>query len=138
MRLSKNKSPEFIFLPQNWVGLASCLDTQHQRTPSSKFTLFHVSFPFPMVLTELLSELGSPATSQGLLPGPLPDEEVPSPASRPEGSREHWGIVQSEPLGRLTTQEEMLILSSWAGQTVAIRLSTLHSTLPASPGRGRC
>ena len=134
MPLSKNRSPEFIFLPQSWVGLASCLNTQHQRTPSSKFILFYVSFPFPLGLTELLSELGSPATSQGL----LPDEEVPSPASRPKGSREHWGIVQSEPLGRLAAQEEMLILSCWAGQTAALRLSTLHSTLPASPGREMC
>lgn len=121
--LSKNRSPELIFLPQNWVGLASCLGTQHQRTPSSKFALFHVSSLFPVGLTELLSELGFPDTSRGL----LPDEEVPSPAQRPKDSREHWGIVQSEPLGRLAAKKEVLILSCWASQAAALRLSILHS-----------
>lgn len=43
MPLSKNRSPERIFLPRDWAGLASCLYTQHQKTPPSTFTLFHVS-----------------------------------------------------------------------------------------------
>lgn len=123
--LSKNRSPELIFLPQGRAGLASCLDTQHRKAPPSKFT-------FPCLLSSLLSELGPP--SQGL----LPDEEVPSPAQRPKGSREHWGIVWPEPLGRLgAAEEEVLILSFWAGRAAALRLSVPPSAVPASPWEGR-
>lgn len=123
--LSKNRSPELIFLPQGRAGLASCLDTQHRKAPPSKFT-------FPCLLSSLLSELGPP--SQDL----LPDEEVPSPAQRPKGSREHWGIVWPEPLGRLgAAEEEVLILSFWAGRAAALRLSVPPSAVPASPWEGR-
>lgn len=103
--LSKNRSPEFIFLLQGWAGLASCLDT-HGRTPHPS-SHFSTSSSLP---PQSWAPPPSPRVSSQMRKCP------PGPAQCPKGYREHWGIVRPEPLGhREAAEEEVLILSCWAG-----------------------
>ena len=92
LSLSKNRSPEFIFLLQGWAGLASCLDT-HGRTPhpGSHFSTSSVLCP--------QSSSGGWAPPQPLSPqGLLPEEEVPSPAQRHEAPGNTGGLCSPSPL----------------------------------------
>ena len=129
--LSKNRSPEFIFLLQGWAGLASCLDT-HRRTPhpGSHFSTSSVLCP--------QSSSGSWAPLQPPSPqGLLPEKEVPSPAMRRKAPGNTGGLCSLSPLVTmgLPGRKCLFWVAGWPGW--ALRLSVLPITLPAIPRGGQ-